>query len=362
MRIVYVYSDNPLEWNSSEWRCAVPARALNRTGVHAARLLSRFDFVKNTPKVQEACINADIIIIERALYGPMLAAIQHWKAQDKIVVADFDDAYHLMTPDNPSYRFWGENQARRIDENGNETWEKVDPPPLTQFKWGLRLVHAATVPSKRLADDWKDYTDMVYLPNYIDLQKYQVDLKPHDGVVIGWGGSVSHLESFEKSGVIPALRSVCRARPNIKVMICGSDKRIIEKLGLPVKNVLQRPWVPHSHWPNHLAEYDIGLAPLGGAYDDRRSWIKVLEYMVMKIPWVATDSPAYSDLRAYGWLVKNTAGAWERVLMDMVDHLEEHKAEAARDAYLFGIAQNIDEHVEEIIKVYNTVINQVVGG
>jgi len=362
MRIVYVYSDNPLEWNSSEWRCAVPARAINRSGVHTARLLSKIEFVKNTSKVQDACQNADVIVIERALYGPMLSAIQHWKAQDKIVIGDFDDAYHLITPDNSSYPFWVENRVKRENEKGEEVWEKIDPPALTQFKWGLRLVHAATVPSKRLADDWKDYTEMIYLPNYIDLQNYQhAPRVPHEGIIIGWGGSVSHLPSFQKSGLIPALQNVCRARPQVKVMICGNDARIINSLQLPPENIIHRPWVPHSQWAKHLAEYDIGLAPLSGAYDDRRSWIKVLEYMVMKIPWVASESPAYNDLRSYGWLVKNTPGAWERVLLDMIDHLDDYRAEAAGEPYLFGIAQSIDEHVEEIISHYSHIIQKVFG-
>jgi hypothetical protein len=68
----------------------------------------------------------------------MLSAIQHWKAQDKIVIGDFDDAYHLITPDNSSYPFWVENRVKRENEKGEEVWEKIDPPALTQFKWGLR--------------------------------------------------------------------------------------------------------------------------------------------------------------------------------------------------------------------------------
>ena len=362
MKIVYVYSDSPMEWNSSEWRCAVPARAINRTGVLSARLLSKHEFVRNTPKAQEACSAADIIIVERSLYGPMLSAIQHWKVHDKVIIADFDDAYQLITADNLSYPFWVENKSRRVDENGQEIEIIMDPPALTQFKWGLRLVHAATVPSKRLADDWQEFTQMLYLANYIDLQKYQdVTSHSHNGIVIGWGGSVSHYKSFTQSGVIPALQSVCRTYPNIKVMICGSDQRIIDALQLPEQNIIHKPWVPYSQWPNYLAEYDIGLAPLSGTYDDRRSWIKVLEYMVMKIPWIATDSPAYSDLRPYGWLVKNTPGAWERVLFDMVNHLEDYKAEATEGPYLFGIAQNIDENIDEVISIYTGVINQVLG-
>jgi len=39
MKLVYITADNPHEWNSSEWRCAVPARAINRSGLGTATLI-----------------------------------------------------------------------------------------------------------------------------------------------------------------------------------------------------------------------------------------------------------------------------------------------------------------------------------
>jgi hypothetical protein len=202
---------------------------------------------------------------------------------------------------------------------------------------------------------------MIYLPNYIDLQNYQhAPRVPHEASLLVGEGASHTCPAFKKVALFGFAKCL-RARPQVKVMICGNDTRIINSLQLPPENIIHRPWVPHSQWAKHLAEYDIGLAPLSGAYDDRRSWIKVLEYMVMKIPWVASESPAYNDLRSYGWLVKNTPGAWERVLLDMIDHLDDYRAEAAGEPYLFGIAQSIDEHVEEIISHYSHVIQRVFG-
>ncbi len=83
MKIVYVYADNKREWNCSEWRCAVPARAINRTKNHQASMLYIQDFNKNTPETVELCQDADIIIVQRNLIGPALSAIQHWKARDR---------------------------------------------------------------------------------------------------------------------------------------------------------------------------------------------------------------------------------------------------------------------------------------
>lgn len=312
----------------------------------------------NTPDAQAACNPADVIVVQRNLFGPVLSAIQHWKARDKIVLADFDDAYDLMPPSNASYALWGQGLMLRHGQPP----EKMEPHPLTQFKWGLRLVHGATLPSKRLADDWRIYNEMYYLPNYVDLEKYQnVTPDEHEGIVIGWGGSLSHLQSFTESGVITALKRVCRARPKVKVMISGSDQRIFDQLTLPPEQKIMQPWVPYNEWSHVLAKYDIGLAPLYGAYDERRSWIKVLEYMLMKIPWVASEGPAYHELRPYGWLVKNTPSAWERVLLDMVDHLDDYRAEAGQDPYLFAISQGIDENVDKIIHTYTTIQTKVFG-
>jgi glycosyltransferase involved in cell wall biosynthesis len=362
MNIVYVYADNPQEWNCSEWRCAVPARAFNRTHRHRAALVSIAEFASNSNLSQQACEAAEVIVVQRNLIEGVLPAIQHWKAHDKVVVADFDDAYNLMQPSNPAYLFWTQGMVREIKPDGEIACSRLDPPPLTQFKWGLRLVHAATVPSTRLASDWQAYAEMHYLPNYIDLEKYQnVSPEPHDGVVIGWGGSTTHLESFTGSGVLEALKHVCQMRPQVKVIIGGGDTRLLKQLTIPDEQKIHQPWISYSEWAHTLAKYDIGLAPLHGPYDERRSWIKALEYMVMKIPWVASEGAPYQELRPYGWLVKNSVSAWEHVLLDMVDHLDDYKSLALREPFLFGISQSIDENIEKMLSVYKSITHTALG-
>ena len=352
MHILYVYADTPQEWNCSEWRCAVPVRAIRRTGRHSADMLSITDFADETREAQDKCGCADLIIVQRNLIGPVLAAIQHWQAREKTVIADFDDAYDLMPPTNPGHRYW----VQGIGQEAGGLPQKIDPPPLTQFKWGLKLVHAATVPSQRLADDWRPYTQMYYLPNFIELEPYtSVSRETHEGVVIGWGGSLSHMQSFAESGVLAALKRVCRQRPQVRVLIAG-DRRVFDLLPLPVEQKLFHPWVAYADWGKVLAKMDIGLAPLYGPYDERRSWIKVLEYMLMRMPWVASEGPAYQPMRSHGWLVKNTTSAWERMLLELVDHLEEYRLEAAQDAYLFGLGQSIDENVDKVIGIYSEIL------
>jgi glycosyltransferase involved in cell wall biosynthesis len=355
LNIVYVYSDSPEEWNSSEWRCSIPARAIQRTGLHTAQMLDIISFAQNTSCTQEVCTNADVIVIQRNLYGPVLNAIQRWKAHDKVVIADFDDAYDLMPPTAKNYGFWVQGKRVIDDSDQKKCSAVIDPPPLTQFKWGLRLVDAATMPSTQMVEDWKELSNAYHLPNFIELENYtETAPQKHEGIIIGWGGSPTHLQTFAESGLLSALRNICQARPQVKVMICG-DERVFSALNVPGTQKIFKPWVLYKMWPQQLANFDIGLAPLLGPYDHRRSGIKIIEYMAMKIPWVASDGPAYRALRSYGWLVQNKANAWERILFDMVDHLPGHKSEASQDPFLYSLSQSVDQNVERILALYQTI-------
>ena len=55
---------------------------------------------------------------------------------------------------------------RFIGADGKEGMTIIKPRPLDQFIWGLRILDAITVSSQLLADDWKEYTDSYYFPNY----------------------------------------------------------------------------------------------------------------------------------------------------------------------------------------------------
>jgi glycosyltransferase involved in cell wall biosynthesis len=353
MNIVFVFADSLADWNSSEWRCVVPTRAINRSKRNSAQMLSITEFAENLPPAQAVCRRADVIVVQRQLIGQVLQAIQHWKARDKVVIADFDDAYDLIPCDHPDYPYWVQGLSDQKQDSSQAPGRKYDPSPIVQFKWGLQLVHASTVPSKRLAGDWQAFTEIYHLPNYIDLEKYPPGPSGNEeDLIIGWGGSESHVQSYQGSGILSALKHICRARPHVKVMVCGKGRRIFEKLPLPPEQKIFQPWVPYEQWPRVLTKFDIGLAPLHGPYDERRSWIKVLEYMAMKIPWIASEGPAYAELRPYGWLVKNSASAWERLLLDMVDHIGDYRAEAARDPYLFALGQSIDENIDRVTGTY----------
>jgi glycosyltransferase involved in cell wall biosynthesis len=309
-------------------------------------------FANRTPEAEQLCSQADLIVVERNLFGPVLTAIMHWKAQGKGVIATFDDAYHLLPEDNLSHDFWLKGIARKKQDD-QVVQEIIDPPPITQFKWGLRMVDGAVVASKKLVEDWEEFTDIRHLPMYLDLERYRdlPEKEPEDDtVVIGWSGSLSHLHSFS-SGILEALERVARARPEVRLKI-GNDRRIYDKLSVPEGQKELTPWVPYGEWPEILDSYDIGLAPMEGDYDARRSWVKVLEYMAVKVPWLASASPAYQELADYGILVENTAEAWEMALLDLVDHQKEHQKRADGEPYQFALSQGAEYKANFMVQTF----------
>jgi hypothetical protein len=359
MNIVYIYEDVPGRGVSNELRCFAPARAINRTKRHTARLLNLKDFELNPRQTDQICSTMDVIIFHCNLTESVLPAIQHWKAQNKIVVIDFDRPDDLIGSTNPDYADWYDLKKSITPQDKPINQENISPITTNQFKWGLRLAHAATVPSRRLADDWREYTDVYYLPNYIDQEIFlNVKLETHEGINIGWGGGNSHLLGFMKSGVLEALHRVCVARPEVKVIIAGGNKRIFDLLLVRDYQKVLIPWVPYSQWAQILSKFDIGIAPLYGKYDERRSWISVLEFMIMKIPWMGSAGPPYFELEEYGRLIKNDPSAWENVLINIIDNLNAYKLDASRVPHLFGISQSIDENVEKIIGLYQELLNK----
>lgn len=261
-----------------------------------------------------------------------------------------------MHPKNVSYNFWNHGEVKVVNDKKEEQLVYMKPIPLQQFKWGLRLFKGIQVPSFHLADDWKDYNRTYHVRNYLDIDKYMnvSPLHPHDGLVIGWCGSMSHYDSFASSGILTALKKIGKMYPKIKFLF-GGDKRIFDLV--EVDNKVHQPYVPSEQWSSLLKTIDIGIAPLYGEYDKRRSWIKVLEYMALKIPWVASTYPTYDEFHDYGLMTENGSKYWEYALVDMIDNYGKHKEKANTTAYDFALSQSIDNNIEKVtIPLYEELI------
>lgn len=349
MNFVFVCPESEDLRLSVEHRCAAPARAINRTGRYSADLIGWRDFASNSPDVQDLLEKSDYIIIHRGLWSPILTRIQHWKARDKTIIADFVDAYQLMDEeellDIHDLEINGGLQAGELPQSAASL--------LTQLKWTLQSTHGATTPSQRLCDDWNAYTRSLVLPDYLDLERLNlVTHQEHETINLGWRGTVRRLQSLKKGKVLMALEAVCQMRKNAKIIFSVDHPEAVGNLGLPADQVEIVGWTSGGGWYRQLSRIDIGLAPAIGELEHRCACSPLLEYMALKIPWIASQGPAVYDLQSYGWIVENTAESWLKAAIETIDYLNDYRAEASVGPYLFAISKSLEENVQSIVDTY----------
>jgi hypothetical protein len=332
-----------------ERRCIAPARAINRTGRYNADLIGWKDFVSNTVEAQTLLQQSDFIIIHRGLWSSILPRIQHWKAHDKNIIADFVDAYQLMDEEELADFYdletYGGLQSGVLS-NGS-------PSLLTQFKWTLQSMSGATTPSQRLSDDWNAYTRITVLPDYLDLERLSLIIpEVHEGINIGWRCSIRQLQALKTSGVMMALEAACQMRRNIRVILSVDHPESIGFLNLPVGQVFVSGWNQDGGWHQLLSKIDIGMAPMIGEAGQRAACSPILEYMALQIPWIASQGSAVYDLHSFGWIVENTPEGWLKAIIEVVDHFQDFRAEAAVAPYLYAISKSLEENIQTVVDTY----------
>lgn len=365
MNILFYYADGFSEYNSSNFRVSIPALALRgRVGL---RMRHVSEWLANDAPARADCSWADIIVLQRVLIESSIERGQYWVSRGKRVLVDFDDAYDIIRPDNAAYKFWGRGVVL-AREGGKEVERIMHPHPVEQFRAGLSKVTGLITPSKQLCRDWRRFGRDYHLPNYLDSARYLKEprRKNKGRIVIGWGGSLSHIPSFSESGVEEAMAKLCRKHPEVVMMIVG-DQRVYDRLsGIPNENKLFINYVMFDQWPSVLASYDIGIAPLAGAYDCRRSWLKPLEYIAMGIPYVATDSIAYEDLNPISGLKvdqgdpttcdKPSPDLWYELLAEMVKNIRGYRQAAKSESDRFYPVYDVYQNRENIIGVYEKIM------
>ena len=373
MNIVHVFSDSMSEFNSSGWRGVWPARALARAG-HNVYMPLVDQWFRHTDEIRAWCARADIIIVQRVLVEESRDRVEYWHEKKKPIILDFDDSYEKLRPEdgNQASKFWYDGEVDVRHQMGVTYTKKLDIHPLEQVKMAAKFISGFSMPSKILAEDWQWLAPCYYIPNFIDSPRYlsakktKVWKSTGDELVIGWGGSLSHLNSFKFSGILDALTRVFKQRKNVKFLLAG-DERIMPLLKLPRDRIIFQQYVMWSDWPKVMAKMDIVVAPLFNRYDHSRSGIKLMESALMGLPVVATGCPTYED-----WMNKNIglyindgpkeemkdrSELWEQKLLDVIDHYSEYRDEMASHID-YAMSWDVDANVKYIESVYKEVIEK----
>jgi len=319
-----------LSATSSAWLCEVPARALSAAGVEA-RVRSAFQVHREHPIVRWA----DVIIIERLGFAVRRDMIESWRDQGKRVFLRFDDAYVHMPHWSPSWQV---------------TWCQYlqGQPALTAFKNQIRLFDGYSTPSRLLTNDYSNFGKGTFIPNRPDLltfpqPKLPTDM-PSNVLNVVWGGSIPHRQSWTDSGAAEAINryfSVCTKGFRLHLLGArGWYPDVFDRV-----RYVTYPWAPIPLYRERLRQIaDVGLAPLAGPYDARRSWIKVLVYSLLGIPWIASDMPPYEGCKG-GLLVENTFDGWFAALAAIRD--PDLRRRLRQEGMDWAWGQGIRDHVQE---------------
>lgn len=353
MNVAYVTTDLSHEWNSAEFRAAIPARALNRTnGRHAAKLVDMVAWSENGPAAEYACENADVIVVQRGAMMGALAALRHWRERGKLVIADVDDGYLQIDHTHPAAEWW--LKGRGVTPDGRRF--QIPRPAINEMAYGLQNTAGLTSPSRLILEDWKREAGIrgEFIPNYLDESIYRVKrtrAPSIDGTFwIGWGGSIGHLKSFTESGIAEALTRVMARRPHVRLAMGGVNNAVFDRIPSRLFQKFNFVWRDHKRWPEILANFDMAVIPLAGDFDSRRSWLKPLECSMMGVPWVASLNPAYEGLTGRGVFVDNTIDAWESAILEIVDGGP--VPATVRYAREWAMSQTIDRNIESVVAAY----------
>jgi len=303
------------------------------------------------PAIQDWIGPADIVTVQRNIVTEeVINAIKYWQGMGKPIVADLDDAYPILPWSNPAHEFWI-NDPHKID-------------PLVTLERGIQTCGYLTSPNRHILGDWSHVARGYHLPNFArsewwsnleDRATMKAKYGWQDRVVIGWGGSVSHYDSWWGSGLFDAAKYITKHYPEVMWVICGNDPRLHAQLPVHRDNKYWQRGVEPAQWPQIIKTFDIGVAPLYGPYDQRRSWIKTLEYGLAEVPWVATDGEPYNDHRGLGPLVKNDASTWEREIEKLISNLpaEQELAKQRLSVYQQWL---IDNQVDTYGRVFGKIM------
>ncbi len=276
----------------AHYRCHVPVRALQMSGVHAEALF--------TPRMYLTA-GWDVIVLQRQYDMEITWNIELWHDNGQTVLYEIDDLLTEIPPHNPAHHVYEQKK-----------------------KYVLRFlseVDGLVVSTEPLARQLRKYNpNVLVVKNYMDLDFWRSG-RPKGDTTVGWMGGPTHTYDLE------LIRGVLD-RINARILFAGQKPEWF------LEDWAYRRYWPFAATPAVLQELHVGLAPLTkGRFNDCKSAIKYMEYSLMGAATVASDYGPYARTIKHGetgLLAKNPKD-WLRYVNRLVkdDALRNEILEAA---------------------------------
>ncbi len=223
----------------------------------------------------------EIYVFQRPARSVSLDIIRKANKLGRMTVVEIDDDYWNLHPTNPVYASWKDSKGLRVLEEST------------------RAAQMVTVTTKELSEVIRPMNRNVrVLENVLPAAHWPKSPKPvskDSGVVVGWAGGSAHFPDLKLlSGTVEQL---LRQHDDIIVAIGGMKQVPFESH----ERLHFYESVKIEHYPDMLARFDIGLAPVVDSRFNRcKSDLKYIEYSMIGIPTVASRIPTYERTVTHG--------------------------------------------------------------
>lgn len=209
----------------------------------------------------------------------------------------------------------------------------------------IEMANIVTASTPKLAEYLSRFNSNVrVVRNCVSNELPETPRRQRLGLTIGWGGSMFHQQDW--GGMIDVLKKVRHMHPTIGLRCIGANYMT----GLHGVSTSGFTTVDRYH---EELDFHIGIAPLmDSPFNQRKSWIKTLEYAARGIPAVASNVGQYDewiDHGVNGYLVKpGEWGDWIAALHTLTyDEVRTRLGEAALNkARRYTIGQQIHHWVD----------------
>lgn len=244
------------------------------------------------------------------VYQPMLELQRH--GHNVVIFSDFGDLEGPLPDCEVAYLArYHQHEARRLVERLQAAgtavvWDCDDDlvshsrdgdaeqrARLAQTVEMVRLADLVTTTNDRLGDIYlaEGARAVVSIPNYLARPNVEARREPHEGLVLGWISWIDHQRDWDALGLEEVVRELLERHDDV-VMECVGPV----DLRLPPERYVQRPTMLFDKLGPAIARFDIGIAPLAAdfAANHARSDIKLKEYAIAQVPWLASPVGPYA--------------------------------------------------------------------
>lgn len=246
--------------------------------------------------VRHVDVDCDVLVFQRPMEGRLMDSWPALRKQGVAIVVEIDDDFHALPKGHPA-------RTDTINRDGlNRQW----------LKRMCAEADLVTCTTEALARRYAPHGRYIIVPNFVPERYLSIERKPHDGVRVGWTGSImTHIDDLRVCGT--GVRDALRAT-GATFHCVGTGVGVREQLQLDAEPTTTG-WVDIDRYPHEYAQLDVALVPLQpNLFNEAKSYLKGLEAAALGVPFIASPTGPYRELLTnIGTHAETPAEWWEEI-------------------------------------------------